>query len=138
MDMQEILKLKEKYAQVSDEELKNMLSEGLDAYREGVYQLLQAEAMKRGIDDNPQQEAPEISEAEEKSERFFPIIVVVDHEDKVFLETTLNNNAIAYFFDSLSLKGHELPASLTVEESSVGKAVELLRDFKPKGGILLW
>lgn len=144
MDMQEILKLKKKYSDMSDEELKGLLSEGKCAYREGIYELIEAEAMRRGINEEKGQDSRE-NEAfipavveEAPLEKYLPIMVVVDYGDKESLEETLNKDNIPYFFDTLSLKGNVLPASLAVEESKVERAISLLKDFKPKGGIVLW
>ena len=51
MEYQERLRLKKLYEQYSEEALLEMLSEGRQAYQEGVYELILEEAKKRGLEE---------------------------------------------------------------------------------------
>ena len=143
MDMQERLRLKNKYSQMPDEELESMLQEGKGAFREGIYGLLQEEAEKRGIEFKEVLEKQELKQAakleqEIKVPTFVQLIIITDAADVSILESMLDSAGISYYFQSLSFRGKDLPTSLMIEEPRVEDAINLLKDFKPKGGIVLW
>jgi hypothetical protein len=147
MDMAERMKLKERYAAMPDEGLIELLLVDKEEYNPEAYELLCAEADKRGLQEkieelkktNKEPVEVEISPEEIKCAEYVPIMIVTDPYDMDSLEKILTRNDIPYTFDTMSLAGNNFPSSLTVEKSRVSDAIRLLKDFKPKkGSLILW
>jgi len=137
MDMQLRSKLKEKYSLVPDEELIDMAREGSQSYAEGAYGLLLDEIKKRGIEEKPEG-ARSVSVDEAKADTFAELAIIINQQDKDALESAFGVTDIPFYFQSLNIRGKDWPVALMVEQSRVEDAVELLKDFKPNGGIILW
>lgn len=146
MDIQQRSKLKEKYSLVPDEELIDMAREGSQSYAEGAYGLLLDEIKKRGIEERPEgvrsvsveTEKSGLTNDEAKVDTFAELAIIIDQQDKDTLESALGVTDIPFYFQSLNIRGKDWPVALMVEQSRVEDAVELLKDFKPNGGIILW
>jgi len=145
MDIQQRSKLKEKYSLAPDEELIDMAREGSQSYAEGAYGLLLDEIKKRGIEEGlerksvpaePEKSGPTNDEA--KVDTFAELAIVINQQDKDSLESALGVTDIPFYFQSLNIRGRDWPVALMVEQSRVEDAIELFKDFKPNGGIILW
>jgi len=146
MDMQQRSKLREKYSLVPDEELIDMAREGSQSYAEGAYGLLLDEIKKRGIGEGlegiksvpAEPEKSGLTNDEAKVDTFVELTIIINQQDKDSLESALGGTDIPFYFQSLNIRGKDWPVSLMIEQSRVEDAVELLKDFKPNGGIILW
>ena len=146
MDIQQRSKLKEKYSLMQDEELISMAQEGSQSYAEGAYGLLLDEIKKRGIEERPEgvkslpveAEKSGLANDEAKVDTFVELTIIINQQDKDSLESVFGATDIPFYFQSLNIRGKDWPVSLMVEQSRVEDAVELLKDFKPNGGIILW
>ncbi len=145
MNPEETMKFKKQYEALADSQLIQMLVEGSDAYVEGAYELLQAEAGRRGIeiqateikDDQPQEQSFKESLSDVND---YVQLVIINHEsDKALVEPLFNKTDITYFFQNLNIRGDiDLPVGLMVDQSKVEEAIALLKDFKFSGSIVLW
>lgn len=148
MDIQERRKLKEKYKEFSNEALLDMLLEGKQAYVEGAYELLLQEAKDRGLEDKLEQMrkvekqtcgAPSNKVGEEaKTDTYVELVIIKSEQDYAFLKSVLEGTDIAYYFQSLSLRGKDMPVALMIEESRVSETIELFKDFQSHESIILW
>ncbi len=146
MDIQQRSKLKEKYSLVPDEELIDMAREGSQSYAEGAYGLLLDEIKKRGIEEGmegiksvpAEPEKSGLTNDEAKVDTFAELAVIINQQEKDSLGSALGAAGIPFYFQSLNIRGKDWPVALMVEQSRVEDAVELLKNFKPDGGIILW
>lgn len=147
MDMQERSELKEKYKELSDEALLDMLLEGKHAYVEGAYELLSQEVENRGLENKLEEmrntKIEKNSKPLEDSERaktdtYVELIIINNEQDYVFLKTALDGTSIPYYFQTLSLRQKDLPVALMVEESRAEEAIGLFKGFQSKESIILW
>jgi hypothetical protein len=123
-----------------------MAQEGSTAYAEGAYELLLDEMKKRGIEESLEgaksttiePEKVSLTNDETKVDTFVELIIISNEQDTVFLKSVLDATDIPYYFQSLSIRGKDLPVSLMVAQPRVEEAIELLKDFKPNGGMVLW
>lgn len=68
---------------------------------------------------------------------YIELMQVVASDDLAFLESIFDTTDIPYYFRDLSIRAKRgLPALLMVESSRIEDAKELLKDFKPKNGLL--
>ena len=145
MDEQKRLFLKKKFAEISDYELTEFLSAGKEEYEPESYDLLLAEARKRGIEGqaeeireemNQEEEAP--VEAENNVEAFVELVIVVNDKDKQAIESILNPAGIQYYFQEMNIRGKEWPIALMVEQFRFEDAVEsLTKNFNTAGSLIL-
>jgi hypothetical protein len=148
MNPEERLKLKKQYESFPDEQLLQMLAEGAGAYVKGAYELLQAEAQNRGLkikDPGQPEEKIDREEAKPPVEPELDVntyvqIAIINHDsDRAFIESIFSTTDIPYFLQNLNFRrAMGLPVALMVDQAFVEEAVELLKDFKPSGSILLW
>ena len=147
METQEILRLKNKYSALAEEELIGLLLVDKSEYDPEAYELLCSEAVKRGLDDkieqlkniNKEPAKVEIPVEELKIQEYVQIMIIVDSDDVEAIEAILSKKDILCTIDTLSIAGNNFPAQVTVQEQRLKEAVSLLKDFKPKkGGLILW
>jgi hypothetical protein len=148
MNQEEKNKFKEQYQDLTDGQLIQMLSEGVEAYVEGVYGLLQAEAERRGLElDSPvpleaKNEEPEnLAPSQEQLDvnTYVQLAIINCEADRVLIESIFNPTDIPYYFQNLSIRPDKnLPVGFMVDNIRVEDAIELLRSFKPSGSIILW
>ena len=145
MEPQELLKLKEKYAKMSEEELIEFLLVDKEEYEPQAYSLLCQEAKKRGLEDKIEERRKSsqpvditLGDEELKTEEFVGIIIVNDYDDQEYVESLLERKDIPYTDEKLNLSGAVLPLSFAVEKSRLEEALNLLRNFKPKNSYVLW
>jgi hypothetical protein len=149
MDEQTRLILKQKYAVLPDEELTAMISEGEEEYEAEAYDLLLAEARRRGIEEPSAEKSEEINQVKEIKEQspgkeeqlptYVQLVIVVNDTDKRALESILEPVRLPYYLQELSIRGKEWPLGLMVEQTRSEDAIELLSPrFKPSGSLILW
>jgi hypothetical protein len=149
MNTPDIARLAAEYAQMSDEQLKELLKAKPDDFLPQAYQVLYREAQKRGIsaasdgmdEQKPSESAPSIKNTCQEEPAFVQLAVINSSSDLAFLESLLAGTDIAHSFENLRLRYRSispLPVALFVEESRVDDAIELLKDFQPHGTIVLW
>ncbi len=149
MDLKKAFELKAKYAKMSDEEVVAMLLEGKDEFVEGAYELLLREAKSRGLEDRleePQEpaalEAEDINKAEPaeatEAEPYVEMVIINNEDELASLKKIMEDTDVPFYFQSLHMRGKDLPVSLMVALSKTEDVIDLLKDFKPSGSILLW
>lgn len=146
MEMDEVLKLKQRYAGMPDEEIIEMLLLDKEEFRKEAYEILYAEADKRGLKElieerrksNKEPVDIQLNEDEIKTEKYTRLIIVNDYDDKEFLENIFDKKDVPYVVENLSMKDYDLPALFSVEESRVDESIGLLKNFKPKACLILW
>lgn len=152
MSPEEKSKFKKQYEELADYQITQMLADGREAYVEGVYELLQEEARRRGLEteeketvENPEEKPVEKLPSQpsvdpEGDLNTYVQMVIVNHEaDKKTIQSILEKTDIAYFFQNLHIYPNvELPVGLMVVEPRVGEAMELLKNFRPSNSIILW
>ncbi|TBR18088.1 hypothetical protein EPO66_01690 [bacterium] len=149
MDLQKNLELKEKYAKMSDEEIMAMLLEGKDEFVEGAYELLLHEAKSRGLEDKLEEPQDAVIPKAENTdnvdapgslvdEPYVEMVIVNNEGELESLKTIMEDTDIPFYFQSLHMKGKDLPVSLMVAISRTEEVIDLLKDFKPVGSIMLW
>ncbi len=148
MNSAEKIKLKKQYEVLADSLLNQMLAEGKNAYVEGAYELLQEEAVRRGLEINNQvcgeekvnrQEAVLSVESRSPTDAYVQLMIVNCDSDQAFVESLFTASGIPYFFQNLSIRPHKtFPLGLFVEDSRVEEAIGFLKDFKPGASIALW
>jgi hypothetical protein len=148
MNQEEKNKFKKQYQDLTDGQLSEMLSEGIEAYVEGVYELLQAEAERRGLElDSPapleaKNEEPESlapSQQQLDVNTYVQLMIVNCEADRALIESIFNPTDIPYYFQNLNIRPEKsLPVGLMVDNIRVEDALELLRSFKPSESIILW
>jgi beta-phosphoglucomutase-like phosphatase (HAD superfamily) len=145
MDSNELKRLREKYGRMTDEEIKELLLAGRDEFEPDAFNLLLEEARKRQVELGTeiaasQQDVPEAQalEKELEEESYAELAVVNSQEDMEFIRKQLSTAGINFYFQPISFSGKELPVALLVEQSRANDAIEKLKDFAPKGSIVLW
>ncbi len=149
MDERTKLILKQKYAVLPDEELISMISFGKEEYEPEAYDLLLAEARRRGIEESPaghpeeKKEKPETeampSGQDNELLTYVQLMIVVNGSDRRSLESILDTAHLPYYLQALNIRGKEWPMALMVEQSRYEDAIELLsRRFKSSGSLILW
>lgn len=147
MDMQERAELKEKYKELSDEALLDMLIEGKQVYIEGAYELLLQEVKNRGLENKLEEilnikiettNKPLEDSEGAKTDTYVELIIINNEQDYVFLKTALDGTSIPYYSQTLSLRQKDLPVALMVEESRAEEAIGLFKGFQSKESIILW
>jgi hypothetical protein len=149
MDEQSKSILKRKYAVLPDEELGALVSMGKEEYEPEAFDLLLAEAKRRGIAEPSAEQREEKNEETKMAEpssgqgdqlpTFVQLVVVVNDSDKRVLESILDAARFTYYLQELNIRGKEWPLGLMVEQSRFEDAIELLSQrFKPSGSLILW
>lgn len=149
MDLQKNLELKEKYAKMSDEEIMAMLLEGKDEFVEGAYELLLREAQLRGLEDKLEEPKPSAEPVSENTnnadasgslidEPYVEMVIINNEGELESLKTIMEDTDIPFYFQNLHMKGKDLPVSLMAAISRTEEVIDLLKDFKPAGSIMLW
>ncbi len=149
MDLKKAFELKAKYAKMSDEEVMAMLLEGKDEFVEGAYELLLREAKSRGLQDRleeprepPVFETENVSKADSaqdaEAEPYVEMVIINNGSELASLKKIMEDTDIPFYFQSLHMRGKDLPVSLMVVMSRAEEVIELLKDFKPADSILLW
>ena len=151
MDEQARLTLKQKYAVLPDEELTAMIAAGKEEFEMEAYDLLLAEARRRGIETSSEAETLDGKEGipdrpdgqsaaeEDQLQTFVQLIIVVNDSDRHALESLLDRERLPYYMQALNIRGKEWPMALMVEQSRFEDAIELLSQrFKPTGSLILW
>ncbi len=138
MDLQKNLELKEKYAKMSDEEITAMLLEGKDEFVEGAYELLLREAKSRGLEDKAENTDKVDVSGSLVDEPYVEMAIVNNEGELESLKTIMEDTDIPFYFQSLHMKGKDLPVSLMVAISRTEEVIDLFKDFKPAGSIMLW
>ena len=123
MNPEEKVKLKKQYEELADSQLIQMLSDGADAYVEGAYELLLAEANNRKLQlenhsaeqDISTPEASFASEPEPEVNTYVQIVIVNHESDRAFLDSVLSQTDIPYYFQNLNIRRDlVLPVGLMV------------------------
>ncbi len=148
MNPAEKTKLKKQYEELADSLLNQMLSDGRDAYVEGAYELLQEEALRRGLEINKAPRAEEkVSrqevllpvESQPQTDAYVQLMIINCDSDRVFIDSLFTARGIPYFFQNLSINPDKIfPVGLLVSDSRVEESIGLLKDFKPGASIALW
>ena len=146
IDSDERMRLEKLYEDMSEEQLSEMLSEGKDAYNDGVYEILKAVARSRGIEERIADAKPQ-NEVDTKAcsacdadnvDTYVQILILIDKSDIGFVSSVLDKGNVRYVFQNINVKEGELPVALMVEKPRVDDAIQLLKEFKPHGGLILW
>jgi hypothetical protein len=148
MAPEEKLKFKKQYELLMDGQIIQMLADGSEAYVEGAFELLQEEAMRRGLEiekpEAPQQKAvlppvPAPAESEIDVNTYVQLVIINNGSDRAFIESLFAGSDILYYLQNLNIRRDiDLPVGLMVESQRVEDAIELLKDFKPSASLLLW
>ncbi|MBI3991496.1 MAG: hypothetical protein HY350_05030 [Candidatus Omnitrophica bacterium] len=145
--MQERAELKEKYRELSNEALLDMLIEGKQAYVEGAYELLLQEVKNRGLENKLEEilnikiettNKPLEDNEATKADTYVELIIINNEQDSALLESILDGTDVTYYFQTLSFRQKDLPVALMVEESRVEEAIGLFKGFQSKESIILW
>jgi hypothetical protein len=141
MDENDIISLRKRYAELSDEALMDMIREGRDDYQQGVYDLLLTEAGKRGLEDKitGQKEIPLEKQTEPASHEgdeevrdvyveFTGLMRIKNDSDAAFLESLLAQTDIPYYISGRDDFKMEIK-TLMVDSTRLKDAEELLKDF---------
>ncbi len=152
MDQDQKLEFKRKYEKFADNQLIQMLAEGAGSFVEGAYELLRAEAERRGL---PTASAvASAAPAEERKEQpkeeatigpqpdvntYVQLVIVNLDSDLGSIESIFSKTDIPYYFQNLNIRPDKsLPVGFMVDNGRVEDAIELLRRFQPAGSIILW
>ena len=145
MDQNERERLKKQYAQYADSQIEDMLSDSPDAFVEGAYALLEAEAKARGISPADEQEpgsaaveAVPAAGADSLPESFVQIIVINSLEDKQAAGACLDAAGIAYYSAKISVSDKDLPVALEVDQRRMEDAIKELSRVNLSKSITLW
>jgi len=148
INQDELLKFRKQYEALADVQLIQMLADGSDAYVAGVYELLQEEARRRGLEikdpghpeeKNSQPEVQPYREPQPGADTYVQLVIINHESDRAFIESLFNETDIPYFFQNLNIRPDiGLPLGLMVDQPRVDDAIELLKDFKSGGSITLW
>jgi hypothetical protein len=143
MDENEIISLRKKYSELSDESLTDMIRCGRDDYQPGVYDLLLTEAVKRGIESKidsrreiSEEKQPQpspcqgLGEEEDALVEFAELMQIKSDSDVAFLESVLGQTDIAYYVSGRDDFKMEIK-TLMVDSSRLEDVKELLKDFTP-------
>lgn len=133
--------LKKRYAALSDEALKEMLSAGAGDYEQAAYRLLKEEASRRGFVHTEGETSPAAKRQEDFPEppaSFVQIMVINSAQDLAATTRMLEERSIGILVEQISVSGKELPVSLLVEEGKLGEALETLKTYEPRSSICLW
>jgi len=141
MDENEIIILRKKYSELSDEALMDMIRAGRDDYQPGVYDLLLTEAGKRGLENKmhglqvaPQEKQTDPASCQGQGDEkdafveFTELTQIKNDSDVAFLESLLGQTDIAYYISGRDDFKMEIK-TLMVESSRLTEAKELLKDF---------
>lgn len=145
MDSEERSRLRKAYAQMSDEELIEMLLVDKSDYAPCVYELLQAEGHNRGLESKLEEIKKIKTDSEDaksglssshcKAGKFVRLMKVATDGDVAFLKSLLDTTGIPYYFQTLRFRfgtPDSAPAHLLIEESRLEEAKELLKEFNQK------
>lgn len=145
MDNRELRQLRERYARMTDEEIKELLLAGKEEFEPEAYTLLLEEARKRQAElgreiDASEKSGPEaeVLERELEEENYAELAVINDREDLESIRGKLSQAGLNFHVQPVSYSGKELPVALFVEQSRADEALEFLKDFHPKASIVLW
>ena len=149
MDEQTRSTLKKRYAEITDYELTELLSEGKDAYEPEAYDMLLSEARNRGMEEQTEEETIEgkdnagavsvPAEKENNIDTFVELVIVVNDKDRDALEEMMNSAGIDYYFQNMNFRGKDWPVALMVDQDKADDTVELLTNkFNPSGSLILW
>jgi hypothetical protein len=152
MDQDEKIELKRQYEKFADDQIIQMLAEGAGSFVEGAYELLRFEAERRRLpvandappaapleENNKQPEKDPSHELQPDINTYVQLIIVNDDSDLGSIESIFNKTDIPYYFQNLNIRPDKsLPVGFMVDNARAEDAVELLRNFRPTGSIILW
>ncbi|MDD5348542.1 MAG: hypothetical protein PHT59_08010, partial [Candidatus Omnitrophica bacterium] len=132
--------LRQKFSELSDTALIKQITAGRGSYRDGVYELLAAEAHRRNLDEavaaagEKDRQAKEAKEHESRIHEWdkdlsFLALFQVPDGDCAFLESVLNETDIPYCFSGRDSMYKGIPIILMVERGRLDESRELLKDY---------
>ncbi len=137
MDEQETLRLTKEYAVLSDEDILDMLKFDKDEYEQGVYQIIAAEAKRRGIDKTQDPVSVKSPAAGKDKKKWFAVYKFSDLSRAEALETFLNTTGIGVdivqdgcYSCSRSLSPVPETGVIRVREDQVDQARKLVAEFE--------
>jgi hypothetical protein len=145
VDQNERIRLQKQYEQYADSQVLAMLQDGPDAFVEGAYVLLEAEARRRGLslqseDVETQARAEDVPQSPEVSQpdTFVEIMVINLETDRDAAAAQLEAAGVAHHFLQMSVTGKAMPLALMVDQRQIEAAIGKLQPVKFSGSIVLW
>jgi hypothetical protein len=147
MKLEERQRLQEVYAQMSEQELFDMLSAGEADYEEGGFELLLEEARRRGLEEKARamidglKQEKQVSQkkqvSHEKCKEFVLIFETYNAGDIPFLRSLLDAHDIEYIVEGEDFNMIRpliaQPIVVKVNKEQLEEAEELLKDFEGGG-----
>lgn len=145
MDANDLNRLRKRYAQLSDEEIKEMLYAGKEGFEPEAFTLLVEEGHKRQValgndiasaeENVPPAQAIE-KELEEVS--YAELMVVNDPEDVIATRQAIGKAGINFYMQPISYTAKELPVALMVQQDRAEEAIGILQELTFRQSIVLW
>jgi hypothetical protein len=145
MNQEDRIRLERQYALLSDTQIIQLIADGPQAYVDGVYRLLEAEAARRGlaVQYPPVKRTPVqtegVHETPSAETAYIEVAVINSARDKAALQASLEGADIAFTFLPMHiLTERELPVALAVEQTRLDDMIRALEGFVPEASFLLW